>query len=128
MSAECKTVTCCDLDDFPQTSSSDGNCPVGWTWDGTTCVRCSIPAAPTLEIGSNIIVVYYTLEAGQLFTIDRFSDGHWMVLLSSMGVGGLELYDDLSVVPGETYQYRISVAVSEECGYIEGESASGLAI
>lgn len=38
MPAECKVLTCCDFDDFPQTSSSNGNCPVGYHWRGNACV------------------------------------------------------------------------------------------
>lgn len=124
---ECKTVDCCDLDDFPQPSSSEGNCPVGWQWNGEACVRCAIQAAPTLEIGANIVIAGYEVANGLQYRIERFSDGHWMTLYSGPGIG-VELYDDVTVVPGTTYQYRITVEVSEECGYIEGESATALAI
>lgn len=41
MAATCKLTTCCDLDDFPQTSSSLGNCPTGYYWNSIreSCLR-----------------------------------------------------------------------------------------
>lgn len=29
----CKLVTCCDLEDFPETSSDEDNCPAGYYWN-----------------------------------------------------------------------------------------------
>lgn len=127
MSAECKVVDCCDLDDFPVSASGAGNCPVGWQWDGVSCVRCAIPAAPTLELSAGQITLSYTVEDPVLYRIQRFEGGHWMDLGLSSGIGP-DSYADTTVVPGTQYSYRITVAVSEECGYIEGESASAVAI
>lgn len=127
MPVECKIVTCCDLDDFPQTSSSAGNCPVGWQWNGSSCVRCAIPAAPSLALSAGIVDVEFDVEADFDYRVERFSDGHWMTLSTGTGTGAVELYSDEAVTPGTQYSYRISVAVSTECGYIEGESASAVA-
>ncbi len=37
----CKLITCCDEDDFPESSSQEGNCPVGYYWSeqGQSCRR-----------------------------------------------------------------------------------------
>lgn len=40
----CKLVTCCDLDDFPQTSSSDDNCPLGYYWNINSLACKRIPS------------------------------------------------------------------------------------
>lgn len=128
MPVECKIVTCCDLDDFPQNSSSAGNCPMGWQWNGSSCVRCAILAAPSLTVSANIIDVEFDVEADSAYRVERFEAGHWMTLSTGTGTGAIELYSDESVEAGTHYSYRISVAVSEECGYIEGESASAVAV
>jgi hypothetical protein len=127
MPEDCKTVDCCDLDDFPQSSSAEGNCPVGWQWDGVSCVRCAIPAAPTLELSAGQVALSYDVEQFLLYRIQRFSAGHWMDLGLSSGIGP-DTYIDTTVEAGTQYSYRITVAVSEECGYIEGESASAVAV
>ena len=77
--AACKSVDCCDLDDFPQSSSAEGNCPVGWQWDGTSCVRCAIPAAPSLSLagGGGVVDLTFDVDEGLSYSIERFSDGHW---------------------------------------------------
>lgn len=125
---ECKIVTCCDLDDFPQTSSGAGNCPVGWQWDGASCVRCAIPAAPTLAPTGGIIDISFEVDDDLAYRVERFSDGHWMTLTTGTGAGGTETYSDDAITVGQQYSYRITVAVSENCGYIEGESASAVAV
>lgn len=50
-----------------------------------------------------------------------------MVLVDSLGIGA-DSYIDTTTVAGETYSYRIVVEQSSDCGYIEGESASAVAI
>ena len=126
----CKIVDCCDLDDFPQSSSAEGNCPTGWQWDGTSCVRCAIPIAPSIALtgGSGVVDISFNVAADLAYIVERFSDGHWMTLSSGTGGGSVESYADDTVTPGQPYSYRITVAVSEECGYIQGESASVVAI
>lgn len=128
MSAECKLVTCCDLDDFPQTSSSEGNCPAGWHWDGVSCVRCPRPPAPSLTLSANLVTIDFEVEEDVLYQVQRFDDGQWMTIESNVGSGAGEQWLDVLVTPGSMYSYRISVAASAECGYIEGESASAVAI
>lgn len=128
MPAECKVITCCDLDDFPLSSSGEGNCPVGWQWDGVSCVRCAIPVAPSLTIeGPDVINIDFDVAEGLSYRIERFDD-HWMTLATGVGTGTSEAYTDDSVIIGTQYSYRITVAVGEECGYIEGESASAVAV
>lgn len=124
----CKVVDCCDLDDFPVSASGSGNCPVGWQWDGVSCVRCAIPAAPSLTLTSEVITLAFDVAEGAAYRVERFSDGHWMTLTTGTGIDVAESYADDSVEVGTTYSYRITVAVSEECGYIEGESASAVAV
>jgi len=128
MPVECKELTCCDLDDFPQVSSSEGNCPVGWQWDGVSCVRCAIPSAPSLTLTAGQIALAFNVATGLSYSVERFSDGHWMTLSTGTGGAGSEAYADASVTVGMQYSYRITVAVSEECGYIKGESASAVAV
>lgn len=127
MPAECKVITCCDLDDFPLSSSGEGNCPVGWQWDGASCVRCAIPVAPTLELGAGVIMAAYNVAGDLSYRVERSEAGHWMTVFNGTGIGD-EVYSDTSVVAGTQYSYRITVAVGEECGYIEGESASAVAV
>lgn len=124
----CKVVTCCDLDDFPLSSSGEGNCPVGWQWDGVSCVRCAIPVAPSITLSGSNIDVEFTVAADLAYRVERFSEGHWMTLSTGTGGGVGIVYPDATVTPGTQYSYRISVAVGEECGYIEGESASAVAV
>lgn len=128
MPVECKVITCCDLDDFPMSSSGAGNCPVGWQWDGSSCVRCAIPAAPSLTLSAGQIALAFDVAAALAYAVERFSDGHWMTLTTGTGGAGTEAYADASVTAGQAYSYRITVAVGEECGYIEGESASAVAV
>lgn len=128
MPAECKIVDCCDLDDFPLSSSGEGNCPVGWQWDGVSCVRCAIPVAPSLTLGGGTIEVEFTVAEGLLYRLERFEGGHWMTLSDGTGEGIGVIYPDDTVEVGMQYSYRITVAVGAECGYIEGESASAVAV
>lgn len=209
MPSECKEVTCCDLDDFPQNSSSEGNCPVGWQWDGTSCVRCDIPAAPSLALSPNIILIRWYSPVGRPFVVSRKAgfdgwespfvparltgtvsrmnldntlSGTGTLFLSELTIGdtisvpndfgpeeelrvvtgitsdilltvdvdwiaswsGTDVYrmpsgftdlgsgdkeiEDTDVVPDVLYSYRVAVNLEEQCGSMEGETASAVAI
>ena len=70
----------------------------------------------------------FDVEEGLPYRVERFSGGHWMTLATGTGGAGTESYADESIEVGMQYSYRITVAVSEDCGYIEGESASAVAV
>lgn len=40
----CKLVTCCDLDDYQQTSSNEDNCPLGYYWNLNSLACKRIPS------------------------------------------------------------------------------------
>ena len=127
---ECKTVECCDLDDFPEGSSSDGNCPVGWYWNGSACARCEIPPAPSALPTISGIELEWDVAEGLRYRIERMEQGDTMWTIFGIGTGSdtHEFNTDTTVVAGNTYYYRIVVEQSEECGYIDGESVSVVAI
>jgi hypothetical protein len=70
----------------------------------------------------------FPVAADLPYRVERFEAGHWMTLDTGTGAGITITYDDATVTPGTQYSYRITVAVSDECGYIEGESASAVAV
>lgn len=40
----CKLITCCDLDDFQQTSSNEDNCPISYYWNINSLACKRIPS------------------------------------------------------------------------------------
>lgn len=129
MSAECKSTSCCPPEDFAPETDREGNCPDGLYWNGTNCIQCPIPTAPSLVLAANQITTNFNVAAGLAYMVERSTDMKmWVQLTTGTGGAGSETYVDGSVVAGTTYFYRIVVAVSVACGYISGEQASARAI
>lgn len=107
---------------------ASGACAAGFFVSGGLCVACTVPPCPTATLLTNQITLSFNVAAGLNYKVYRSLDGvNYTLKTSAVGGAGVESYVD-AVTGGKTYFYFISVEQNADCGYVDGEVLSLVAI